>query len=289
MEETPRSSYELDRAEFDYQRNARAVSGNAQERKPPPPPKPRHGRPITEATNIPTEQPTVVQPKDYKSPSLGPSDPSPSLSGDATPRLEPEDIPSQSSVKKRPPPPPLARRKSQNKTETRPGIVRSGSSRYSLNSESDEPMSPPVSNPTPKMAPPPPPTRRPNYAGGRRTSADLPSTLEEDDPDAETASISSISRTPSTSKRTSQASFGAPPPLPPPRRARASSRNSMDTQRPLLSTLGLSDGPGRSDSDYARPGSTGDSRTVSGSSNAADILANLAALQREVDDARKQA
>lgn len=289
VEETPRSSYELDRGDLDAQRNPRAISGTAQERKPPPLPKPRHGQPITEATSMPAEHLTTVQPEEYRSSSLEPADPSPAHSGNATPRLEPEDTPSQSSVKKRPPPPPLARRKSQNKSETRSGMVRSGSSRYSLNGESDERISPPASTSATKMAPPPPPTRRPNLQGGRRPSADLPSTLEEDDPDAETASISRINRTLSASKRTSQASFGVPPPLPPPRKARGCDRNSIDTQRPSLSTLGLNDVSGPSSSEYAKPGSTGDSQNISGSSNAADILADLAALQREVDDARRHA
>ena len=290
VEETPRSSYELDRGDLDAERNPRAVTGTAWERKPaPPPPTPRHGRPLTEATSIRAEHPTTIQPREYRSSSLEPPDPSPSHSADTTPRPEAEDTPGRSSVKKRPPPPPLARRKSQNKNETRPGMVHTGSSRHSPNSESGEPMSLPASTPASKMAPPPPPRRTPSHAGGRRPSADLPSPLEEYDPDGETASISSIKRTLSASKQTSQASFGMPPPLPPPRKARGSNRNSVDSQRPSLSTLELNDVPGRSSSDHAKPGSTGDSRNISRSATAADILADLAALQREVDDARRHA
>ncbi len=289
VEETPRSSYELERSDVDAQRDPRAVSGAAQDRKPPPPPpRPRHGRPTTETMNIPPEHLTTVRSEEERSPNVETTELLPSLSGDATPRLEPEDYHSQSSTKKRPPPPPLARRKSQSRTATRPGIVRSGSSQFTFNSEPDEPTSPPVSNYTSKMVPPPPPARRPKFQGGRQPSVDLPSTREEGDVDADTASISS-SRTPSASKRISEAPFGAPPPVPPPRKARGSNRDSMDTQRPSLSTLGFNNAPGPSSSDYERPGSTSDSRNVSGSSNAADILADLAMLQREVDNARKQA
>jgi hypothetical protein len=85
------------------------------------------------------------------------------------------------------------------------------------------------------------------------------------------------SRTPSTASRTSAsvtgtASSGAPPPLPPPRRMRGLSRSSLDSQRPASS-------------DLRRP-STESSLNVSGASNATDILADLAALQKEVDALR---
>ena len=289
VEETPRSSYEFERGDMIAQRYPQPTPGTVQERKPPPPPKPRHGKPLNETTNIPPEQSTTPRPNDFKTPPLAPSEPSSALSGDATPRLEPEDAPNQTSAKKKPPPPPLARRKSQNKTVSRLGIVRSGSSRYSLSSESEEPLSPPVPSSTSKMAPPPPPIRRLNSQGGGRPSVDRPSTLEEDDGDGDTASISS-SRTPSASKRASQGSFGAPPPLPPPRKNRGSNRNSMDSQRPSMSTLGLNNTSSRSGSEYARPlGGASDSRNVSGSSNVTDIMADLAALQREVDAAREHA
>ena len=288
VEETPRSSYEAERGDLDAHRHPRTASGTANERKPPPPPKPRHGRPISETTNVPSEQSNMSSSRENSSPYITPRDPSPALSGDATPRLEPEEDITQTSAKKKPPPPPLARRKSQNKTVTRPGVVRSGSSRHSLTSESDEPMSPLTPSATTKMAPPPPPTRRMNSQSGRRPSADLPSTLEEDDSGDDAASISS-SRALPASKRMSQASFGAPPPLPPPRKNRGSNRSSTDGQRPAMSTLGLNNASARSSFEHGRPGSTTASRDVSGNTNAGDILADLAALQREVDAARKSA
>lgn len=286
MEETPRSSYEMDSGEHDH-RNLRALPGSNQDRKRPPPPKPRHGRPITESANMlpgnhgltPQRIPDSLASEYSRTPRLEP--------GDTTPRPAEEDELGQTITKKKPPPPPLSRRKSQNKTAPRPGIVRSPSSRYSLTSESDESLSPAASN-APKMAPPPPPpTRRPNIQGTRRQSVDLPSTLEEDDIEGDTASVAS-SRTPSASKRLSQASIGAPPPIPPPRRNRESSRSSMESQRPSLSVLGLANSA-RSSSELPRViGSASESRNVSGSSNAADIMADLAALQREVDAAREQ-
>jgi hypothetical protein len=75
--------------------------------------------------------------------------------------------------------------------------------------------------------------------------------------------------TPSYLKRLSQ---GLPPPPPPPRRGRGSSRSSIDTSRPSMASLGLSE--------------TGGSRSSTPRSDTRDILADLAALQREVDAAR---
>jgi hypothetical protein len=284
IEETPRSSYEIDRGDTDIQHDWRSRSGTAHERRPPPPPKPRHGKPISGSTNLPFEQFPAHQSIYHSSPSLEAAEVSQTPSRDATPRPQQDDDTELTATKKRPPPPPLARRKSQNKTATRPGMTRSGSSRYSLNSESDEPASPHPAN-TSKMAPPPPATRRPH--GGRRPSVDLPSTLEEDDTEDDTASIAS-SRTPSASKRISHSALGAAPPLPPPRKHRGSNRSSIDSQRPSLSALGMTPS-GRSSAEYGIPGSVSDSRNVSGNSNATDILADLAALQKEVDNARRSA
>jgi hypothetical protein len=63
----------------------------------------------------------------------------------------------------------------------------------------------------------------------------------------------------------------------------------MDSQhRPSMSALGLNSGSARSSSEYARPGS--ESRNASGTTEKAhNILADLEALQREVDAARASA
>jgi hypothetical protein len=286
VDETPRSSYEVERSEIEAQPLPLTLPSTTQERKPPPLPRPRHGRRITDTST--TTQEALASMSTYDSPDPATFDPPSLTSRDATPRLEPEDGSTQSAAKKRPPPPPLARKKSNRSAATRPGMVRSGSSRYSLTSESDDALSPVTSDLPNKPAPPPPPSRRPNAQGGRQPSVDLPSTLEEDDINGDRASISS-GKTPFVSQRISQGPTGEIPPPPPPRRNRGSNRSSMDGQRPSTTALGITSSD-RNSSEYSRPSNTADTvRKVSGSSNAADIMADLAALKREVDAARKYA
>lgn len=241
-------------------------------KKPPPPPKSRHGKSVVDSE--PGNVPELTQ---------GNGSATEEQAGIATqlqPTVPAEAEPARpSSSSKKPPPPPLARRKSQKSTPARPDMERNSSSKYSLNSESDEPASPSPGLGSAKMAPPPPPSRRTQPQYIRRSSTDLPATHEEDEDGADRPAMSN--------KRISQASLGPRPPVPPPRKSRTSGRSSMDSQhRPSLSALGIAGGSARSSAEYARPGS--DSRNVSGSS-AVDILADLDALQREVDAARASA
>jgi hypothetical protein len=177
------------------------------------------------------------------------------------------------------------------------------------------------SNAPARMAPPtPPPSRRPNSQYGRRPSSDLPATYEQSDEDEEQdmpettagGAPSLLERAPSHSattnnnKRYSQASLGPPPPVPPPRKNRGSGRSSMDSlQRPSAAALGFvgdrergADSARssvdidvvRAEKENGRSVSLGGSGSGSGNvSNAADILADLEALQREVDAARASA
>ncbi len=287
VDETPRSSYEVERNETEARRQPVALPTTAQERKPPPPPRPRHGRRITDTSIATSEKLAAMNSHGTTDPAA--VDSQPLTSGDATPRLEPEDGITQSAAKKTPPPPPLARKKSNRNAVTRPGMVRSGSSRYSLTSESDDALSPVNSDISHKPGPPPPPSRRPNAQGGRRPSVDLPSTLEEDGIDEDRASISSGRNLSASQRTSSQGPSGGIPPPPPPRRNRGSNRSSMDGQRPSSTALGMTSS-NRNSSEHPRPSKTAEtSRNVSTSSNAADIMADLAALKREVDAARKQA
>ncbi len=66
------------------------------------------------------------------------------------------------------------------------------------------------------------------------------------------------------------------PPLPSPRKARALSRSSLDSQSAVLPY------EPRGSNEFRRA-STDSSRDVSGQSTSKDILADLAALQKEVD------
>ena len=194
---------------------------------------------------------------------------------------------------KRPPTPPLTRRQSQLKG-TRPTLSR-GSSSQTFGVESTSPASPTESQKSPSVikAPPPPPQRRLNRASTyetpssetplpisdapRRPSADILADLNSGTNLGIQQTVEVPSRTPSPASRasanlTGSPAPGAPPPLPPPRRTRGTSRSSIDSQRPPSS-------------DLRRP-SMESSRNVSGASNATDILADLAALQREVDALR---
>ncbi|KPI34794.1 uncharacterized protein AB675_10188 [Cyphellophora attinorum] len=276
-EATPRSSSEHERA---------SISKEA--KIPPPPPRPRSLR-AESSTDTRTESERV---KENFAAQMQRFDDFGKIDEPDSPE-QVEAVPAKpSSTSKRPPPPPIARRKSQKSapastsTYARPDLARSGSSRYSINSESGEPPSPSPDLPTSKTAlppPPPPPSRRPNSQYGRRQSMELPATHEEDEDDTSTE------RPPAASKRISQSSL-PPPPVPPPRKGRgASGRSSMDSQhRPSMSALGLNSGSARSSSEYGRPGS--ESRNASGTTEKAhNILADLEALQREVDAARASA
>jgi hypothetical protein len=276
VDETPRSSIEVEAV------GAENEKPTVQEgKRKPPPPKPRYGKPINEHPTAVAAEPEP-SPEVLQAPEFVAALQTPTPVERANPMSGPEGGLDSSEVKKRPPTPPLTRRKSQNKTGTRPNLTRNPSSKQSVDSISSEPLSPAGATPG-KMPPPPPPMRRANSHASRKTSSDLPATLEEgeDDDGGDAVSISS-----------KRISLGPPPPVPPPRRNRGSSRSSMDSQRPSFAQGG-STGSRRSSIEYSRPSHAGsESRNVSGASTstntAADIMADLAALQREVDAARGQ-
>ncbi len=217
--------------------------------------------------------------------------------------------PSSTQTRKTPPAPPLTRRHSQLVSESK--AARPASVRLATNTEEGQMNSASyvnvVSLSTAK-APPPPPTRRPASIRNSSQADSVPSagiSPQEQQrprsksgsaptpPPARMASTRHSSRPPSvmsmdmTSKRVST----APPPPPP--RQRASSRTSMEG--PILS----SGSSRRTSSDYFRR-STDSAREdnfvipldhgglAEETSGANDILADLTALQREVDALRGQ-
>ncbi|KIW75107.1 hypothetical protein Z517_11878 [Fonsecaea pedrosoi CBS 271.37] len=269
-DESPRTSDDLEGNEANIYR---AQLGTISEKgEKPPPPKSRRGKFLKDRE---TEQgPTakfdsfinsLTLPGTRNVSSEAPSLKSPSI--DETPSSDRLASAGQSDTQKKvPPAPPLTRRKSQ-QAPKKPVLARSSSSRYSVFSETDGPPSPSISSSGTKP-PPPPPARRNNGTSDRRPSLDVASIAEDANlVDGETRP--SLNSSPSYSRRLSQ---GLPPPLPPPRRGRGSSRSSMETTRPSMAHLDVADGGG---SDLSSP-----------KSDPRDILADLAALQREVDAAR---
>jgi hypothetical protein len=269
-DDSPRTSDEFDGNEANAYR---AGLGTISERgEKPPPPKSRRGKPLKE--NKPEPGPTakfdsfinsLSQPASRNVSSETPSHKKPNLdAGTASDRptsAEPAD-----TQKKTPPAPPLTRRKSQ-QVPNKPVLIRSSSSRYSVFSDTEGPPSPQPTNSGFKV-PPPPPARRSNSTNERRPSIDVAS-IPEDIGAAGLESRPGLPHTPSYLRRMSP---GLPPPIPPPRRGRGSSRSSIETSRPSMASLGLTE--------------TGGSRSSTPRSDPRDILADIAALQREVDAAR---
>ncbi|OAP58506.1 hypothetical protein AYL99_07596 [Fonsecaea erecta] len=269
-DESPRTSDDLEGNEANTYRAQLGTISEKGER--PPPPKSRRGKPLKD---LGTEQgPTakfdsfinsLALPGSYNASSEAPSLRSPPIDDSSTSdRLASAGY--SDTQKKVPPAPPLTRRKSQ-QAPKKPALARSSSSRYSVFSETDGPPSPAFSSSGTKP-PPPPPARRANSTGDRRPSIDVAS-IPENENVTDTEFRPGLHSSPSYSKRLSQ---GLPPPLPPPRRGRGSSRSSMETTRPSMAHLDVSDAGG---SDLGFP-----------KSDPRDILADLAALQREVDAAR---
>jgi len=316
-EASPRSSYELETDDTDDLRpggfSFASVSSH-DSKKPPPPPPSRRGKPIKEHPEEPPFSSSVAQHTGDASSPLSPSrDHGPPARYS---RVFPSDHDEQTSsglpttgaepAKSVPPAPPLSRRKSQNTAVTGAAattttaaissLSRNNPSRHSGNALSDVPPSPSSTTSVARVAPPPPPSRRSTSASERRSSLDniIPLSAVDDatkphvlpDFDSHAANLRpplGPSRTSSSSKRLSQ---GHPPPLPPPRRNRGSSKNSMDGHDPSAPSVGLPNSA-RNSGDF-RP-QKAESGTAMGSSNVVDILADLAALQKEVDAARASA
>ncbi len=269
-EESPRTSDELDVNEANAYRAGLGTISEKGEK--PPPPKRRRGKLPKEPGPAPGPSAkfdnfinSLSMPSSRNVSSETPSLKSPVV--DERPASERyPDLALIDGQKKTPPAPPLARRKSQ-QVPKKPVLTRSSSSRYSVISDTDGPPSPGPVNTTSKP-PPPPPARRSNSTNDRRPSIDVISIPEEADVPYSDARPS-LPHTPSYLKRMSPS---LPPPVPPPRRGRGSSRSSIETGRPSMASLGITESAG---SGVSTPRS--DQRT---------LLADLAALQREVDAAR---
>ena len=309
--DTPRSSHELDFDDASVERRSMYSSAAPQARQKPSVPKTRHGKQLAETKPsasgaittfgigdapsariyIPSSQsPTTDVTKDLNKPlPLPPVDSSFLMPKIESPKLETV-LPARA---KRPPTPPLARRQSQMKGKKPQQAMSSSSTTFAV--EDPSPSSPTDSQKVPSTmkAPPPPPHRKLKRASTYGTPSSEPHLPISDSPrrpsanfladlntgiDSTGQQVSELpSRTPSSASRASASlnstsGPGAPPPLPPPRRMRGLSKSSTDSQRPASFEL-------------RRP-STESSQNVSGQSNATDILADLAALQREVDALR---
>ena len=310
--DTPRTSQEL--SPGDVEDEVRRLVSN-EERKKPPPPKTRHGKliktnlPVTSAQADPASE--IVTPRDeIPSPASSSSavgadlnKPLPLPPSDTHP-FGPADVSIEGQVAlshahRRPPTPPMTRRKSQ-KSSSKPDLVRSPSSNQTFESPfEDAPIGSQVAK-----TPPAPPSRRgnrnslaaalsqANLSGSSLGQASESESSLEKTAGADTQSVpspplagnASISSTGSI-KRLSRppSSFGIPPP-PPPRRGRGSSRSSVDAQRPV--GLGSTDTTMTSGETGSASGEN--SHNVLGSTKSNDILADLAALQREVDSLRQK-
>lgn len=220
--------------------------------------------------------------------------------------------PSARSERKRPPTPPLSRRHSQLRAVKRP-ISRSNSARLPPRAEHSSAS---TSQHGDERTPPPPPMRR-AIAERAQSSSDIlpwpltsaaagpdmmgPTTIATSNskppppPPARTPSVSSVKR----HHRMSLAKVsdgGSRPPLPP--RNRASSHSSLETTSATrFPTLNKDS----SDTVFAQTGESGGERNLhpaglelleesasASASNATDILADLSALQREVDELREK-
>jgi hypothetical protein len=309
--DTPRSSHELDFDDASVERRSMYSSAAPQARQKPSVPKTRHGKQLAETTpsasgaittfgigdapsariyTPPSQSPTTDVTKDLNKP----LPPPPLDSSFLMPKIESPKLETVLPARaKRPPTPPLARRQSQMKGKKPQQAMSSSSTTFAV--EDPSPSSPTDSQKVPSTmkAPPPPPHRKLKRASTYGTPSSEPHLPISDSPrrpsanfladlntgiDSTGQQVSELpSRTPSSASRASASlnstsGPGAPPPLPPPRRMRGLSKSSTDSQRPASFEL-------------RRP-STESSQNVSGQSNATDILADLAALQREVDALR---
>lgn len=266
--ETPRSSHEQDREDIT-------------KHIPPPAPAPRRGKSVKSNDGPPTGNANKIN-TIRKAQEV-----------DQTTAITSTELP------KRAPTPPLARRHSQRAASTK--------SEETTVSPSPSPAEPTSSSPsgTPRPStrhpPPPPSSRRQSSYAERRPSHDLAPTIEEPETDShptDPSRRSSDTRPPPVPSRNSSISikrssqgFMSPPPLPPPRRARGSSNSSINSFRPSLATLTGDD----TSQDQPRPSSTeslqrDDTETSTRTfSSANSILIDLAALQKEVDAARRGA
>jgi hypothetical protein len=313
--DTPRTSHELDREAAATEREV-VVAETTMEKKPPIP-RPRHGKSLASSlTNLQSpltnevarnnqitpasalEDLRLSSPSDLNKP-LPPPPVDNSFPTTADPTVSP--IFEAPAATRRPPTPPLTRRRSQHRSQS---LKASKSALQGTSSDThlggdfslDQNFTP-----TAAKVPPPPPMRRQKRfsdIGIQRSEATvheeeaslITSSQPQLSPSSSMTSLSQSkpqpppSRTPSGAKRLPRISGGSPsmgPPPPPPRRVRGSSRSSFDSQIAVLPH------DPRSSSELRRT-STDSSRNASSQSTSQDILADLAALQLDVDRLRSK-
>ena len=311
--ETPRTSQELDREGATSERGV-LIAETTPDRKPPVP-RPRHGKALgTRLTSAPPpnthsmsqgREPIVAFPaENLRLPSLDMNKPlpPPPIDNSSPPAADsPPGILQTQGVVRRPPTPPLTRGGSQHRTrslrESFDGFPKTPSDAcVGAASSPDQHFTKAESK-----APPPPPSRRQKRANGiglkgsgatvqGEDSSCITSTQPQLSPTSSMTTLLQLkpqtppSTNPSVAKGVSPLSTSLPtmaPPFPPPRRVRGSSRSSFDSQN------AASNHDPVSSSESGRP-SAESSRNVSDPSVPKDVLADLAALQVEVDTLRKK-
>ncbi|KAK5936629.1 hypothetical protein PMZ80_011094 [Knufia obscura] len=254
-DDTPRTSHEKDRDTDDKLRV------------PPPAPAPRRGKSVK--SKVPQSAPAKAAVPE-------------STTGS-------QDM-NQEQMLRRPPTPPISRRHSHRTPSIRSeeGVI-----------SPSEASSPTESLRTIHKAPPPPPIPRQQSVSHRRPSTDLAPTIEEPETgptplnnnrrSSSDRPMPPISRNSSQSVKRQSLGFMNPPPVPPPRKGRASSRSSMDSFRPSLSSItGEESGQENNQAEPHRQANVKDPKNLNAPS-ADSILAELANLQKEVDAARRGA
>jgi hypothetical protein len=312
LTDTPRTSHEMEREEVIHRQ--RSVVNPTEIQKQPSVLRPRQGVSLSDSSPSPmlsvsprsmqarqsdatasVEDRFISSPTDLNKPLPPPptEHPSPLATNSSTsPVLQ---APASS---RRPPTPPLTRRRSQARSQSMQERYNPSSKKPPAVKPAEAPSLDHQSAAMSPKAPPPPPARRQKRASDIGEQSSEAVALGEGDFSmtstqptlSPVSSMTSLpqpkpqpppSRTPSAAKRMSRASTGSPavaPPLPPPRRVPGSRRSSCDAPAGLPRNSRISV--------ESRGPSTDTQRNVSDQSTSNDILADLAALQTEVDALR---
>jgi hypothetical protein len=307
----------------EYPKTAGVQKATSLKGKPPPPPKSRHGKAIQRGPQTvsfddfePSLERTDSRPERPEHKRMGsfskPLPPTPQIplvpklsipeSDDGSTPTPPESLLNESMAtpKKAAPPPPVARRSTVTKRPRR----NTASSMQSVTEDHQPPSrAPSIADSSLKSPPPPPPTRR----MGSSSSIMSPQAPPE-------ISRPTLDNATSRSRSSSQVSLASPPPAPPARRRssrtsielnqRPSSlasgnqsrgpsteivRSSFDSQRPHM-TATHSDQPIAEESVEHEPSSVPETPvsrpTLPALPSGDDILADMEALQKEIDDLR---
>jgi len=290
--------------------------------KPPPPPTPRNGKMVYQRTpqvvsfsdfskadfstdTVTSAQPVASRPSFPNNSSelnkalpSRPSEPRRESLYGSVPSISQSDATQTSArVSRLPPPPPAVRGHNRNRSTSNTSIQSSDISEVGRGSSPGPAQAGALK--IPSTRPPPPPTRRGGTRGIPSPEAVLTPDVNENSSQAEDGfsfnptypSRPLISTVNSTRSGSFSGRGGIPAPPPPPPRRRGSSKGSVDVPRPGTSSPGESR---RTSVEYYR--SSMDSvRRVSGTSDAeairrgsGDVLADLSALQAEVEALRQQ-